>query len=75
MEKDKEPVVEAEVPALLKPLVVEYCPICTLPFEYCAWTPKAQKCQDWKQKNRPELLAASEEPALAKDSKNTEGKP
>eukprot|EP00462_Mataza_sp_D1_P009135 CAMPEP_0175152766 /NCGR_PEP_ID=MMETSP0087-20121206/19314_1 /TAXON_ID=136419 /ORGANISM="Unknown Unknown, Strain D1" /LENGTH=199 /DNA_ID=CAMNT_0016439271 /DNA_START=8 /DNA_END=607 /DNA_ORIENTATION=+ len=45
----------------LSGLVVEYCPVCTLPFEYCEYGPCYKKCKVWLEKNRPELLEGGEE--------------
>lgn len=34
---------------------VVYCGVCTLPPEYCEFGGKAKKCEEWLQKNHPEM--------------------
>ena len=47
----------------LEPLVVRYCPICSLPPEYCEYGPCFDKCLPWVTENMPEVLS---EAVLAK---------
>uniref|UniRef100_A0AC35U0N6 JmjC domain-containing protein n=1 Tax=Rhabditophanes sp. KR3021 TaxID=114890 RepID=A0AC35U0N6_9BILA len=35
---------------------VEYCKECFMPFEYCEYSPKPEKCKAWAIKNAPHLL-------------------
>ena len=44
------------------PLQVEYCPVCSMPPEYCEFGPSWERCKLVLEKNHPDLLAA----ALAK---------
>ncbi|CAM6023438.1 unnamed protein product [Sphagnum balticum] len=46
----------------LQPLEVLYCPVCSLPAEYCEFGPDFEKCKPWLIKNAPELY-----PDLVKD--------
>ncbi|CAM6046292.1 unnamed protein product [Sphagnum compactum] len=39
----------------LQPLEVLYCPVCSLPAEYCEFGPDFEKCKPWLIKNAPEL--------------------
>ncbi|KAH9565824.1 hypothetical protein CY35_04G097100 [Sphagnum magellanicum] len=39
----------------LQPLEVVYCPVCSLPAEYCEFGPDFEKCKPWLIKNAPEL--------------------
>ncbi|KAF9869788.1 RNA binding protein [Colletotrichum karsti] len=36
---------------------VIYCGVCTLPPEYCEYGGTVKKCQDWLEKNQPEMFA------------------
>ncbi|KAJ9157786.1 Translation machinery-associated protein 22 [Pleurostoma richardsiae] len=36
---------------------VVYCGVCTLPPEYCEYGGTVKKCQDWLQKNHPEMYS------------------
>ncbi|KAK9208233.1 hypothetical protein WN944_000587 [Citrus x changshan-huyou] len=38
-----------------QPVRVLYCPICSLPAEYCEFGPDFEKCKPWLIKNAPEL--------------------
>ncbi|KAM7259836.1 hypothetical protein ACFE04_015577 [Oxalis oulophora] len=46
---------------------VLYCPICSLPAEYCEFGPDFEKCKPWLIKNAPELY-----PNLLKECNNKE---
>ncbi|TXC04482.1 hypothetical protein FocTR4_00001402, partial [Fusarium oxysporum f. sp. cubense] len=35
--------------------IVKYCGVCTLPPEYCEYGGTVKKCQEWLEKNEPEL--------------------
>ena len=37
-------------------LQVSYCPVCTLPHEFCQYGPSFDKCRAWLQHNKPDLL-------------------
>lgn len=37
-------------------IIIEYCPICTLPYEYCEYGPCYEQCLLNIQENKPELL-------------------
>ncbi|KAI5078475.1 hypothetical protein GOP47_0006146 [Adiantum capillus-veneris] len=39
----------------LRPAVVLYCAVCSLPAEYCEFGPDFEKCKPWLIKNAPEL--------------------
>lgn len=41
------------------PLQVEYCPVCSMPPEYCEFGPSWDKCKLVLQKTHPDLLAAA----------------
>ena len=49
------------------PLKVEYCPNCSMPFEYCEYYPDYEGCKKWMQQNLPEKFAA-----LGLDAASTE---
>jgi len=34
-----------------------YCEVCTLPPEYCEFTPTAKKCKEWLENEHPELVS------------------
>ena len=38
-----------------QPVQVLYCPVCSLPAEYCEFGPDFEKCKPWLIKNAPEL--------------------
>nr|DAD44409.1 TPA_asm: hypothetical protein HUJ06_002639 [Nelumbo nucifera] len=46
---------------------VLYCPVCSLPAEYCEFGPDFEKCKPWLIENAPELY-----PDLLKDSNDKE---
>eukprot|EP00026_Physarum_polycephalum_P011947 Phypoly_transcript_12198.p1 GENE.Phypoly_transcript_12198~~Phypoly_transcript_12198.p1 ORF type:complete len:194 (+),score=35.93 Phypoly_transcript_12198:49-582(+) len=35
----------------MEPVFVQYCGVCTLPIEYCEFTPTYEKCKKWQQEN------------------------
>lgn len=41
-------------PEIAYPIRVLYCGHCSLPVEYCEYTPEADKCKAWLEKNFPE---------------------
>jgi density-regulated protein len=43
--------------APLEPLVVRYCPTCSLPPEYCEYGPCFDTCLPWIVENMPEVLS------------------
>ncbi|OMO86554.1 Translation initiation factor SUI1 [Corchorus olitorius] len=50
-----------------QPVKVLYCPICSLPAEYCEFGPDFQRCKPWLIKNAPELY-----PDLCKEANEKE---
>ncbi|XP_010242230.1 PREDICTED: translation machinery-associated protein 22-like [Nelumbo nucifera] len=48
-----------------QPVRVLYCPVCSLPAEYCEFGPDFEKCKPWLIENAPELY-----PDLLKDRNN-----
>ncbi|XP_042488566.1 translation machinery-associated protein 22-like [Macadamia integrifolia] len=50
-----------------QPVRVLYCPVCSLPAEYCEFGPDFQKCKPWLIENAPELY-----PDLLKESDEKE---
>ncbi|KAE8665262.1 hypothetical protein F3Y22_tig00112636pilonHSYRG00020 [Hibiscus syriacus] len=50
-----------------QPVKVLYCPICSLPAEYCEFGPEFEKCKPWLIKNAPELY-----PLLLKEANEKE---
>jgi len=36
---------------------IQYCGVCTMPPEYCRYSPKYDKCLEWMKKNLPDLFA------------------
>ncbi|CAL8103892.1 unnamed protein product [Calicophoron daubneyi] len=42
------------VPDTDYPLVVQYCGECTMPLEYCEFSPAPDKCREWLEKNLPQ---------------------
>lgn len=47
----------APAPAVPAARVVEYCPICTFPYEYCEYSSSASKCRANLEATKPELYA------------------
>ncbi|XP_013384586.1 density-regulated protein homolog [Lingula anatina] len=45
---------EGPKPGVSYPLHVDYCPECSMPFEYCENGPSFDKCKKWLQDNLPE---------------------
>ncbi|XP_055327470.1 density-regulated protein homolog [Paramacrobiotus metropolitanus] len=50
------------------PIVVDYCGVCSLPVEYCDYSPEPEKCKEWLKQNLPGQfkqlnVGAAEEPA------------
>lgn len=43
--------------ATLEPLIVRYCPTCSLPPEYCEYGPCFDTCLPWIVENMPEVLS------------------
>ncbi|KXJ29372.1 density-regulated protein homolog [Exaiptasia diaphana] len=37
------------------PLTLLYCGVCTMPVEYCEFSPEAEKCKEWLKENDPDL--------------------
>ncbi|GLT97264.1 hypothetical protein SLE2022_148370 [Rubroshorea leprosula] len=50
-----------------QPVKVLYCPVCSLPAEYCEFGPDFEKCKPWLTKNAPELY-----PDLLKEANEKE---
>ncbi|XP_039051318.1 translation machinery-associated protein 22-like [Hibiscus syriacus] len=50
-----------------QPVKVLYCPLCSLPAEYCEFGPDFEKCKPWLIKNAPELY-----PHLLKEANEKE---
>ncbi|XP_031555833.1 density-regulated protein homolog [Actinia tenebrosa] len=38
------------------PLSVLYCGVCTMPIEYCEFSPESEKCKEWLMSNHPEVF-------------------
>ncbi|XP_016754899.1 translation machinery-associated protein 22 isoform X1 [Gossypium hirsutum] len=51
-----------------QPVKVLYCPICSLPAEYCEFGPDFEKCKPWLISNAPDLY-----PHLLKEANEKEG--
>ncbi|KAA0192424.1 density-regulated protein [Fasciolopsis buskii] len=52
------------VPGIEYPLSVKYCGECTMPLEYCEFSPAPDKCHAWLEKNLPEefeMMSTKEE--------------
>ncbi|GLT85546.1 hypothetical protein SLE2022_037340 [Rubroshorea leprosula] len=50
-----------------RPVTVLYCPVCSLPAEYCEFGPDFEKCKPWLINNAPQLY-----PDLLKDANEKE---
>ncbi|KAI9122969.1 hypothetical protein K1719_005858 [Acacia pycnantha] len=50
-----------------QPVRVPYCPVCSLPAEYCEFGPDFEKCKPWLIQNAPQLY-----PNLLKEASNKE---
>ncbi|GLT25577.1 hypothetical protein SLA2020_006980 [Shorea laevis] len=50
-----------------QPVAVLYCPVCSLPAEYCEFGPDLEKCKPWLINNAPQLY-----PDLLKDANEKE---
>lgn len=50
-----------------QPVRVLYCPVCSLPAEYCEFGPDFEKCKPWLIQNAPQLY-----PDLLKEASNKE---
>ncbi|KAK4265656.1 hypothetical protein QN277_026680 [Acacia crassicarpa] len=48
-----------------QPVQVQYCPVCSLPAEYCEFGPDFEKCKPWLIQNAPQLY-----PDLLKEASN-----
>ncbi|WFD36358.1 Translation machinery-associated protein 22 [Malassezia cuniculi] len=46
----------SQEPPTIPVRVVEYCPICTFPYEYCEYGPSASKCRDNLESTKPEIF-------------------
>jgi density-regulated protein DRP1 len=57
----------------LQPLEVLYCPVCSLPAEYCEFGPDFEKCKPWLIKNAPELYPDLVKEAAEKTTEQLEG--
>ncbi|KAL2621059.1 hypothetical protein R1flu_001264 [Riccia fluitans] len=55
------------------PLQVLYCPVCSLPAEYCEYGPDFEKCKPWLIKNAPELYPDLVKEAADKTAEQLEG--
>lgn len=49
-----------EEPRGLSPLIVVYCPACTLPPEFCQHGPCFERCLPWLRENFPQYLSESQ---------------
>ncbi|XP_001633380.2 density-regulated protein homolog [Nematostella vectensis] len=45
------------------PLTVHYCGVCTLPLEYCEFSPESEKCKEWLKENLPDVYDEMNEAA------------
>jgi len=59
-----EPTTETEKEPSPYPLQVLYCEICSLPPEYCRYTPKFNKCKPWLLKYAPAIYADLEKTGI-----------
>jgi len=57
----------------LVPMTVLYCPVCSLPAEYCEFGPEFEKCKPWLIKNAPELYPALVKEAAEKTAEQLDG--
>lgn len=57
----------------LQPLQIIYCPVCSLPPEYCEFGPDFEKCKPWLIKNAPELYPDLVKEEAAKAAEQLEG--
>merc|ERR1712228_1103142 len=44
-------------PGVTYPLKVDYCPNCSMPFEYCEYYPDYEGCKKWLEENMPEKFS------------------
>lgn len=65
---DRRPMASKPVPAQ-----VLYCPVCSLPAEYCEYGPDFEKCKPWLIKNAPELYPELVKAAADKIAEKLEG--
>uniref|UniRef100_A0A5B7BSR8 Translation machinery-associated protein 22 n=1 Tax=Davidia involucrata TaxID=16924 RepID=A0A5B7BSR8_DAVIN len=56
-----------------QPVRVLYCPVCTLPAEYCEFGPDFEKCKPWLIKNAAELYPDLLKEATEKEAENVSG--
>lgn len=68
--EEKDNVSSDEEVQRMEPVEVAYCPHCSMPFEYCEYSPVFEKCSAYLKEKNPELLAtftykSTEEPAVA----------
>lgn len=56
-----------------QPVRVLYCPICSLPAEYCEFGPDFAKCKPWLIKNAPELYPDLLKEANEKEAEKVSG--
>ena len=56
-----------------KPKVVKYCPICSMPPEFCEYGPTFDKCLPWIVENCPEVLSPDLLASLLGDAKIGDG--
>eukprot|EP00993_Chasmostoma_nieuportense_P003570 NODE_4279_length_812_cov_25.627737_g4121_i0.p1 GENE.NODE_4279_length_812_cov_25.627737_g4121_i0~~NODE_4279_length_812_cov_25.627737_g4121_i0.p1 ORF type:complete len:129 (+),score=26.04 NODE_4279_length_812_cov_25.627737_g4121_i0:35-421(+) len=61
-DSDETPQIESG-PSKRSPLVIEYCPVCTFPFEFCEYSGKLDEC-------RPHLIEFYKRKAVASDPDN-----
>jgi len=57
----------------LQPVQVLYCPVCSMPAEYCEFSPDFEKCKPWLIKNAPELYPQLVEEAANKTAEQLDG--
>ncbi|XP_059092103.1 LOW QUALITY PROTEIN: density-regulated protein homolog [Tigriopus californicus] len=43
-------------PGVKYPCIVEYCPNCSMPFEFCEYYPDYEGCRQWLEKHMPEKI-------------------
>jgi len=52
---EEPPTTEVSNSSVKPPLTMEYCPVCTLPPEYCEFGPSFERCKPWLRDHHPEL--------------------
>ncbi|XP_024386007.1 translation machinery-associated protein 22 isoform X2 [Physcomitrium patens] len=57
----------------LQPVQVLYCPVCSMPAEYCEFSPEFEKCKSWLIKNAPDLYPQLVQEAADKAAEKLDG--